>query len=181
MTATTPSRLLVTTLAVVQLLAVALWGGGLITLGAIVAPTVFHTVHAPENADAMTLVFGRFDSVAITCAALALVAEALFALRGGRVTRADLARGVCLVVATGLAIATAAWLSPGIAALHRGGALRGVGEAGLSLERMHRLAERLAKGELMLLLAVFILSVAKAAREGARGTLPAQTLPEPPS
>lgn len=168
----------VTIIAVVQLLAVALWAGGLITLGAIVAPIVFRVVHAPESADAMTLVFGRFDSVAITCAAIALVAEAAFALRGGHVTRADLARAACLVVAAGLAIAIGAWLSPGITELHRAGAIRGLGDGGLALERMHHLAERLAKGELLLLLAVFILTIAKAARQPA-GTDPASDLPEP--
>ncbi len=173
-----PPRSLVTSIAVVQLLAVAFWAGGLITLGAIVAPIVFRVVHAPASADAMTLVFGRFDAVSITCAAIALVAEAAFATRGGPVTRTDLARGACLVVATGLAIAIGAWLSPGITELHRGGAIRGLGDAGLALERMHRLAETLAKGELALLVAVFILSVAKAARETGRGTAPAKESPE---
>ena len=155
----------VTIIAVVQLLAIAFWAGGLITLGAIVAPIVFRVVHAPESADAMTLVFGRFDSVAISSAAIALVAEAAFALRGGRVTRTDLGRAACLVVAAGLAIAIGAWLSPGIAELHRSGAIRGLGDGGLALERMHHLAERLAKAELLLLLAVFILTVAKAGRD----------------
>ncbi len=158
------SRLVVTTIAIVQLLAIAIWAGGLLALGAIVAPIVFRIVPAPTSADAMTLVFGRFDGVAIACAAVALVAEAAFALRGGRVARADLARGGCLVGAAMLAIAIGAWLSPGIAELHRGGAVRHVGEAGQALERLHRLAELLAKGEIVLLLVGFSLSVAKASR-----------------
>jgi hypothetical protein len=169
------ARGLVTTIAVVQLLAVAFWAGGLITLGAIVAPIVFRIVHAPASADAMTLVFGRFDTVAITCAVIALVAEAAFAFRGGRVTRTDLARAACLVVATVLAIVIGAWLSPGITELHRSGAIRGLDASGLALERLHHLAETLAKTELVLLLGVFILSVAKAAR----GTPPARSPSEP--
>lgn len=167
---TRPSRAVVTTIAVVQLLAVGLWASGLLTLGAVVAPIVFHVVPAPGSADAMTLVFRRFDGIAITCAAIALVAEAAFALRAGRAKRADVVRGACLVVAAGLAITIGAWLSPGIAELHRGGAIRGLGEGGLALERLHHLAERLAKGELLLLLGVFILTVAKATRPYSDGT-----------
>ena len=163
-----PSRVVVTTIAVVQLLAVAFWAGGLVALGAIVAPIVFHVVPAPTSADAMTLVFQRFDRVAITCAAIALVAEAAFAMRGGKVTRVDLVRGLALVGAAGLAIAIGAWLSPGIAELHQGGAVRGSGEAGLALERLHRLAEALAKTEIVLLLLVFSLAVVKVARPSAK-------------
>lgn len=169
-----PRRSVVTGIAVVQLLAIGLWASGLLTLGAVVAPIVFHVVPAPSSADAMTLVFRRFDGIAITCAAIALVAEAAFAMRGGRVTRGDVVRGGALVLATALAITIGAWLSPGIAELHRSGAIRGLGDAGLALERMHHLAERLAKGELALLLAVFILTVVKATRHHSGGTLPAQ-------
>jgi hypothetical protein len=159
-----PSRRVVTSIAVVQLLAMAMWACGLLTLGAIVAPIVFRNVPAPSSADAMTLVFGRFDSVAIVCAAIALVAEAAFAVRGGRVVRADMIRALCLVIATGLAITIAVWLSPGIAELHRGGAVRGFGEAGLALERLHHLAERLAKIEVAAVVAAFVLTVAKVSR-----------------
>jgi hypothetical protein len=159
-----PSRRVVTGIAVVQLLAVAVWAGGLLSLGAIVAPIVFRVVPAPTSADAMTLVFRRFDVVAIVCAAVALVAEAAFAKRGGKVTRSDLARGLSLVGASGLAIAIGAWLSPGIADLHRAGAIRGIGDSGLALERLHHLAETFAKTEILLLGAVFVLGVAKASR-----------------
>lgn len=159
-----PSRAVVAAIAAVQLLALAVWAGGLLALGAIVAPIVFRVVPAPTSADAMTLVFRRFDVVAIVCAAIALVAEAAFALRGGKVTRSDLARGLCLVAAAALAIAIGTWLSPGIADLHRGGAIRGLGEGGLALERLHHLAEGLAKAEIVLLLASFVLAVAKASR-----------------
>jgi hypothetical protein len=159
-----PSRSVVTGIAVVQLLSIAVWAGGLLALGAIVAPIVFRVVPAPTSADAMTLVFRRFDSVAIACAAVALVAEAAFAARGGKVTRTDVVRAVCLVAAAALAIAVGGWLSPGIADLHRQGAVRHVGEAGAALERLHRLAETLAKAEIFFLLAGFTLSVAKVSR-----------------
>lgn len=159
-----PSRVVVGSIAAVQLLALAVWAGGLLALGAIVAPIVFRVVPAPTNADAMTLVFRRFDVVAMASAVVALVAEAAFAVRGGKVTRVDLLRGLCLVGAAGLAIAIGAWLSPAIADLHRAGAVRGSGEGGLALDRLHHLAEALAKGEIALLLASFGLCVAKASR-----------------
>jgi hypothetical protein len=159
-----PSRALVTSIAVIQLLAVAVWAGGLLALGAVVAPIVFRVVHAPESADAMTLVFRRFDAVAIACAAIALVAEAAFAIRGGKVASIDLVRGLTLVGAAALAITIGAWLSPEISDLHRGGAIRGLGESGLALDRAHHLAETLAKTEMVLLLATFILTVHKVAR-----------------
>jgi putative copper export protein len=44
----------VTTIAIVQLLSIAVWAGGLLALGAIVAPIVFRTVPAPTSADAMS-------------------------------------------------------------------------------------------------------------------------------
>lgn len=161
-----PSRV-VTSIAVVQVLAIALWAGGLVALGAVVAPIVFRVVPAPTSADAMTLVFGRFDRVAIACAAVALVAEAAFAAaarRGGKATRLDVVRAGALTIAAALAIAIGAWLSPGIAALHHAGAVRGFGEAGLALEKMHRLAESFAKAELVMLVVVVALSIAKVAR-----------------
>jgi hypothetical protein len=159
-----PSRALVAGIAAVQLLALAVWSGGLLALGAVVAPIVFHVVPAPTSADAMTLVFRRFDVVAIACAGVALVAEAAFALRGGKVRRVDQARAFGLVVAAALAIAIGAWLSPAIADLHRAGAIRGVGEPGLALERLHHLAETLAKAEIAFLVGSFVLGVAKASR-----------------
>lgn len=158
-----PPRVVVA-IASIQVLAIALWAGGLVTLGAVVAPIVFHTVPAPTSADAMTLVFARFDRVMIVCGAIALVAEATLALRGGRVERADVVRMVALVVAVALAITIAAWLTPGIASLHEGGAVRGSGPAGLELERLHKLAEGLAKAELAFLLLVAVLSIGKVSR-----------------
>jgi len=158
-------------IAVVQLLAIALWAGGLVALGAVVAPIVFRNVPAPTSADAMTLVFARFDKVTIACGAVALVMEAAFAVWGGKATRLDVARGVALAVAVGLAVTVAAWLTPGIAGLHHAGAVRNFGPDGTELERLHKLAEALAKGELVLLLAVVVLTVAKVARGRARPLL----------
>jgi hypothetical protein len=147
-------------------LALAVWAGGLVVLGAIVAPTVFGIVPAPTSAHAMTVVFRRFDGVAIACAVIALLAEAALAWRGGRRFSgwSDVARGGATTVAAALAITEGAWLSPRIQGLHQGGAVRGFGDAGLELEHLHRIAESLAKTELALLAAALVLLVARAGR-----------------
>jgi uncharacterized membrane protein len=152
--------------ATIYVLAIAAWAGGLVVLGAIVAPTVFRIVPAPSSADAMTVVFGKFDAVAMTSAAIALVAEATLFMKDGKATRLDLLRGAAAVLAAVLAILVGAWLSPGIAQLHRNGAVRGFNEAGIELERLHRMAETAGKGQLLLLLIVLVLLLAKIARPG---------------
>lgn len=154
--------------ATIYVLAIAAWAGGLVVLGAIVAPTVFRNVPAPSSADAMTLVFRKFDGVAMTSAAIALVAEATLFLKDGKATRLDLVRGAAAVVAGVLAIVVGAWLSPGISELHRNGAIRGLNDAGIALERLHRLAEIAGKGQLALLLVVLVLLLAKLARTSAQ-------------
>jgi len=152
----------------VYVLALALWTGGLVVLGAIVAPTVFGMVPAPASADAMTVVFRKFDAVAIACALIVLLAEAGLAWRGAQTTRLDLARGGAAVGAGGLAIVTGTWLSPAIQALHDEGAIRGLGEAGAALEQFHRHAASAAKAELFLLLIVIVFLVTRLTRPESR-------------
>lgn len=154
----------VTAALIVYLLALAPWLGGLGILGAVVAPTVFHLVPAPASADAMTIVFRKFDAVAVSCAIVCLFAEAVLVWRGGKPVRLDLARMGALVVAAGCAITVGAWLSPGIHDLHRSGAVRNVGAEGLELERLHRLAETTSKLELACLVGVLVLALLRARR-----------------
>ena len=146
------------------LLALAVWLGGLATLGAVVAPLVFGIVAAPASADAMTAVFRRFDTVAIVCAVIALLVEGAHAALRRPLLRRDLARGALVVAAAALAIVEATVISPHIASLHRGGAVRGVGAAGLELDAVHHTAESLAKAELALLVAVLVLHAFRPSR-----------------
>lgn len=150
--------------AIVYLTAIALWMGGLVVLGAIVAPVVFRVAPAPYSADAMTTVFRRFDAVAMTAAVVACVAEASLLARGGRRTRLDVVRGIFLSLATALAVIVGLWLAPGIESLHRAGAIRYAGESGMALERLHGLAESAGKGQLVLLLAVLAMLVVRISR-----------------
>lgn len=145
--------------AVLALFAVAVWLGGLVVLGAIAAPVVFSVVPAPSSADAMTIVFRRFDVVAMACAAFLLAVEAARALARERFAWSDHARVAASAVAGGLAVVEGAFLSPHIAALHWGGAVRGLGTDGRELAHLHDLAEACGKAQLALLAAIIALQV----------------------
>jgi uncharacterized membrane protein len=150
----------------IAMLASAVWLGGLVVLGAVVAPTIFKNVPSPASADAMTLVFRRFDGVAMTCGAIVLVVEAwrAFARLEGPRTRVDMTRMVASAGADALAAFEGAVVSPKIAALHASGAIRGLGLAGEQLAAAHTLAENVAKAELALLVAAVLLNAAALAR-----------------
>jgi hypothetical protein len=141
------------------LVAVALWLGGLVALGAVVAPTIFTLVSMPQSADAMTMVFLRFDVVAMSCAAVVLTTEALRALARVPFARVDHVRAGASVLAAAAAVYEGASVSPRIAALHAAGALRGRGAEGIELDRLHHGAETLGKTEVILLVAVVVLHV----------------------
>lgn len=150
----------------VSLLALAVWLGGLLALGAIVAPVVFSVVSMPSSADAMTIVFRRFDQVAMTCAALVLASEAMRALARVGFRPVDHARAALCVVAAALAVFEGTHVSPRIAALHAGGAIRGLGPAGRELAHLHDIAELCGKTEVVLLVAVVVLHVVALTRGG---------------
>jgi Domain of unknown function (DUF4149) len=145
---------------VVALLAIAVWLGGLLALGALAAPVVFTVVPLPMAADAMTVVFQRFDIVAMTCAALILLSEALRAVSQRSFARVDIARGVVCAIAAALAVVQGAHVSPRIASLHAVGVSRGLGASGMELSRLHDLAELLGQAQVILLATAVTLHVA---------------------
>jgi hypothetical protein len=144
---------------IVALLAAAIWLGGIVALGAVAAPVVFSRVSWPQNADAMSVVFRRFDTVAMTCAALVVATEVAQALAGARLARLEYARGLASLLAAGAAAMEGLSVSPRIAALHAGGAIRGVNAGGLELAHLHGVAEALGKTEAILLAIVLALHV----------------------
>jgi hypothetical protein len=159
-------------LAVVALLAVAVWLGGLAALGAVAAPVVFSMVPWPWSADAMTVVFRRFDAVAMACAAIVLTTEAVRGIGGLSATRVDRARALVSLLAAGAAVLEGVKISPRIAALHAAGAIRGVDGPGIDLARLHDQAEWCGKAELLLLsVAVVLHVVALSTPASARRTL----------
>lgn len=140
------------------LLFAGVWLGGLVVLGALVAPTVFRIVPMPSSADAMTVIFVSFDKLAMMSAAIVAVAEVVRSRTDPRpVTRTDVARLAVVALAGGLACVQGLWLSPAIVALHRQGALRGLGALGERLERFHAWSERCGKTESLLLVVLVVL------------------------
>jgi uncharacterized membrane protein len=151
----------------VALLATSLWLGGILVLGAIVAPIVFTAIPRPEAADAMTLVFQRFDLVAAGSVAVILATEAwraLWVTGRGSIGRLDVLRMLAAAIGAALVLAEALWITPAIVALHRHGAIRGLGAEGLELERMHALAEACGKVQVLFALALVALHVATVQR-----------------
>jgi hypothetical protein len=143
----------------VSLLAASVWLGGLVALGALAAPVIFRVTPFPSNADAMTIVFRRFDLVAMGCAATVLASEAVRPALRFRFATADHVRAALSVVAACLAVFEGTRVSPRIAELHAGGAIRGLGASGLELTRLHDLAETCGKAQLVLLAAIVVLHV----------------------
>ena len=151
----------------VSVVAAGVWLGGILALGAIAAPVVFGIVPAPTSADAMAVVFTRFDGVAMTSAVLVLLAEAARAYAREPRTRLVLTRMAVAVITSALAITEGLIVTPKIAGLHRAGAIRGFGPLGQELESTHHLAEQMGKAEVVLLIAFLVLSVITVARTDA--------------
>jgi hypothetical protein len=149
---------------VVALLAIALWLGGLLALGAIAAPVVFSVVPMPASADAMTIVFRRFDFVMMGCALVILAAEAAAFFTGPGPTRADQWRLAACGAAAALGTVEAFAVAPRIAALHSAGFVRGLGPEGMELSHLHDVAEWCGKAELVLLVVAVILHVSALSR-----------------
>lgn len=144
----------------VAVVALGVWVGGMIALGACAAPLVFGMVPAPLSGDTMGAVFRRFDAIAIGCAMVALAAEALrIVARRDASTAADRVRGGAVLVAGACAVTGGIAISPRIVALHAAGAIRGLGEDGVALERLHRIAESLGKIEVAVGVAALVLHV----------------------
>jgi hypothetical protein len=144
---------------VVALLAISVWLGGLVALGALAAPVIFSMVPLGNAADAMTVVFRRFDSVAMACAVVVLLSEAARMAAGPHVSRVDVARGVISALAAIAAVLEGIQVSPRIAELHSEGVSRGLGARGMDLANLHKLAELFGQAELVLLGAVIVLHV----------------------
>jgi len=138
-------------------LAAGVWLGGLLVLGALVAPIVFHVVPAPASGDAMALVFRRFDRAALACAAVLGLVEAARA----RASAPDYPRIACVAIAAISALILALKITPEIADLHASGAIRGVGALGEALDRAHDWATRLGKLEALALLLIIGLHLRK--------------------
>jgi hypothetical protein len=141
----------------VAVIAIGLWMGGLVALGACAAPFVFKLTPAPFSGDAMGAAFARFDSIALGAAVVALGAEVLrtwaAGRRGGHPARVR--RFLAILLAAGAAY-IALGLTPQIIQMHQKGITRG----DVVLDDVHHRAEMIGKVELFGGLARMILHVA---------------------
>jgi hypothetical protein len=152
----------------VALTALTVWIGGLFTLGAVVAPTVFHAVPFDLAADTMAVVFERYDKLAMGAAAVVLGTEALRGWKDESRSRAAFARVAVTLALVAMAVVEGLWITPTIAELHAGGAVRGVGEAGELLATTHTLAEQLGKAQALIAVVLIGLHMATLDTRGPR-------------
>jgi hypothetical protein len=121
----------------------------MIALGACAAPMVFRIAPMPYAGDAMGAAFARFDHIALGAAVLLLATEVARTWAAGRRARSGGARvrrfAAIFLAACGAYMSLS--LTPAINGLHRGGALRHVGEAGQQLDAIHKRAELVGKAE----------------------------------
>ena len=97
----------------VALVAAGAWLGGMLTLGALVAPVIFRMVPAPTSGDAISVVFLRFDRLAVLAGCVLLLAEAARAQAPVTARAAlDRLRIAAVLAATGLALLTAMVVAP---------------------------------------------------------------------
>lgn len=104
----------------IAIVAGGVWLGGMIVIGAIVAPTTFGVMRTLDvdhpNALAgqiMARNFARFDNVQLTCAAILLAWQILHMIAGGK-TRRDWFRLALIVAAAGLLAYSVGVITPRI-------------------------------------------------------------------
>lgn len=135
----------------VAVLALGVWIGGMVALGACAAPFVFRLTPAPFSGDAMGAAFARFDQIAIGASAAVLGAEVVRTWAAGRArTIAARVRRLLAVALAGAAAYIGLSLTPRINELHRAGVSRNVGPDGEILEAIHKRAEAVGKAEVVL-------------------------------
>ena len=136
--------------------ALLMYSGGLLVMGAIVAPTVFRSGIA-SAADLMTTIFARFDRVAFALVLLALLGEAISTiLRGSPMDRLRIARGALVVLFAVAVGVQSGHLSPSIARMHAEGVRRYEGPRGMEFDRVHNWSSRVGKVAVTLAIAATV-------------------------
>ncbi len=132
-----------TTIAVIAL---GLWAGGMLALGACAAPMVFRMTPYPYSGQAMGAAFGRFDGIAIGCGVVVLGCEMVrtWLARHQQGWLLRIRRYLAILLA-GAAVYSAMLLTPQIMKMHNDGVRRRIGPDGEELERVHKNAELIGK------------------------------------
>lgn len=136
---------------VLEYLGLALTVGGILALGAFVAPALFRHFTVDEAGPVMTLIFRRYDTVLMISLVLILLGEGLRFLAEGLNTRITgwLRYGI-VVLFTVITLVSLVAIHPRMEVLQKAGIQRGVGESGMAFDRLHRQSESLYKAQLLL-------------------------------
>jgi hypothetical protein len=145
----------------VAAIALGLWAGGMVALGACAAPFVFELTPHPFSGHAMGMAFQRFDGIAIGCGVVVLGCEVLrtFLSRRRRTQLVPRIRRILAVAIACGAVYGGMRLTPAILQMHAEGVRRHVGAEGAELERLHRQAELIGKVTVPLALLLIVLHV----------------------
>ena len=154
-------HLLLITTTVLECLGLALMIGGMLALGAFVAPAVFHAFPKPEAGAVMTLIFRRYD-VLLGLSAILVVLGEMISLLWEPVRCCRWQRGIRLLITFLLAGSLGIGIfstNPQIERFQHQGVQRGVGPAGQQFDQLHHQSESLYKFGLLLAIALLALRV----------------------
>lgn len=145
---------------VLEHLGLAVLIGGMLALGAFVAPTLFHHLPLQQAGQMMTMIFRRYDMVILAGILMLVAGECLRLLVLGLPTFIIARLRLLLVMLlTGIAVFSLWRLHPQLEAYQRQGVTRGIGIAGQQFDRMHRQSETLYKTQMLLAVLVLLFLV----------------------
>ena len=154
-----------------QMLCLALIAGGIVALGAFVAPVMFKAFPRAEVGAALTVVFRRFDMLLLGASVGIVLGEVLRVLSGLVPVRTVLAgiRYVIMAALIGAALFSALKVDPEIEQMQHAGVHPGATKEGLAFLRTHQLSENLYKGQMLgaILLILMTPFVYRASAKGA--------------
>jgi hypothetical protein len=146
---------------ITEVLALALWLGGFVTAGAVVAPLAFSLLSRPEAGALMGACFRRLNGIGIACGGVLLVALALETFGSSLSRRAVALRAGLIGGALALALYLGAILFP---TMETARVASVPGAASPAFDRMHGLSRQLLSLQMLLLVGVVVGSAAGAAK-----------------
>ncbi len=142
-----------------EVVSLGLMMGGMLTLGAFVAPMVFRSFPVDQAGAVMTVIFRRFDAVLLVCLAGVALGEVVRFL-----TKADKGskllarlRRVSVLGLMAVTLYGSLMVHPQIEAFQKAGVRRGVGVEGQAFECLHKTSESLYKTDFVLSTVTLIL------------------------
>lgn len=154
----------------VATLALFLWIGGLVSLGAFAAPEVFGQLGREPAGQLMGAIFRRFDALVLACVAIFGAAELARNAAGDWRRRFGRARAATAVIIASGGLVASAWLSPVINGMFERGVRRGVGVEGARMELIHQRAETAGKVAALSAVAWLFLGAVPARRAQTEGS-----------